>query len=162
MSARCEFTGQRHCRSLNPAVELVAEEQKRGAGTEREMHHLSFERTPAIAVDVNLATAGIVDPAGQIKHRQFGRMRAAGSGPAKEGQASRIGRLTFNRFSSGPSGRIAATIDAGIQSPSLLGTVTVPSGNNPNPSLLRRPVAITSALCPSAAIRITPCFPDAV
>ncbi len=91
MSARCEFTGQRHCGSLNPAVELVAEEQKRGAGTEREMHHLSFERTPAIAIDVNLATAGIVDPAGQIKHRQLGRLRAAGSGPAKEGQASRIG-----------------------------------------------------------------------
>jgi len=54
------------------------------------------------------------------------------------------------------------TIDAGVQSPSLHGTVTAPSFNRHRPSGLRKPVAKTSTSCPSGEIRIKPCLPETV
>ena len=83
-------------------------------------------------------------------------------GRPKNGCMRKSGVVPGNRFKVSPSGRNAAIIDAGIQSPSLLGTVTRPSGVKPMTSELRSPVANTSADFPSDEIRITPSRPLAV
>ena len=66
-------------------------------------------------------------------------------GRPKNGSDRPSGDSAVKRFNTGPSGRTAAIMDAGIQSPSLLGAVTNPSGVRPIPSELRNPDAKMSA-----------------
>src|SRR5438034_6377139 len=85
MGTREEFAHQRHDRALGLPVYLVAQHQEMAPLTVREVNELSLQRSPAIAGDVDLAAAGIVQAARQVEQRQLGRLAILGAAEAEEG-----------------------------------------------------------------------------
>ena len=66
-------------------VYLVAQHQEMAPLTVREVNELSLQRSPAIAGDVDLAAAGVVQAARQVEQRQLGRLAILGAAEAEEG-----------------------------------------------------------------------------
>ncbi len=63
--------------TLRLPVDLVAKDQKIRPRAEREMDHLPFQRSPAVRDNLDLGTAGVVQPARQVDQRQVWRTAVA-------------------------------------------------------------------------------------
>ena len=77
VDAGAEIADERHDRPLGLSVDLVAEQQEMGRRAERQVDPLPLERPPFVAGDVDLAAAGVVQAARQIRQRQLRRLAVA-------------------------------------------------------------------------------------